>query len=88
MKNPASRKKQVTAFQKTLGDVVVLLLELKAKPGVSRPAKREIDEAVERLQEVVRSLPEIVESRDSFNVVFSAIKKAVGVWSKLFAKDG
>ena len=84
----ASRKGLVTTFQQSLGDTVVLLIELKAKPGVSRAAKREIDDVVDNLQEIICRLPELANSRESFQFVFDAIRKAIEVWRRLFAQDG
>ena len=48
MKKTVSHEKQVERFQKSLGDIIVLLLEVKNKPGITRSVKREVDDVCKR----------------------------------------
>ena len=88
MSKTATQKKLLSGFQRSLQDTVVLLVELKNKSGVTRIEEREIDDTVRKMQDIICSLPELVQSRDSFQIVFGTILKAIGVWRRLFAKDG
>ena len=77
------RKKLIGNFQKSLGDTVVLLSELKNKAGINQGNRMEIDNIVEKLQEISRELPSVI-SRDWFQKVFGVIKEAADCWGKLF----
>lgn len=84
MKVACKQKETLLSFQKSIDDTVVLLLELKAAPGLSRVLERDIELAVEELQGIVRDLPTITSCRDSFELVFGVIKRAIELVQRVF----
>lgn len=78
------KQRMLREFQKSLGDTIVFLLELKGRRGVTQGDRNEINNTVEKLQQILRDIPDIV-SDDSSKTVFGAIRKLVDLWFKLFS---
>lgn len=80
----AEERKRISDFQKSLGDAIVLLLEVKCRNGITQSDRIEIDNIVDELQMMIREIPDAV-SRSWFEKVFGVIRKAIGLWQELFS---
>jgi hypothetical protein len=79
-----SNKTLIAEFQRSLGDTVVLLLELKTKPALTRVERKAVDDLVEELQEIIREIPAIGDSSNCFQLVFTTIRRVWDFWHHLF----
>lgn len=79
----SERERAITQFQKTLGEIVVLLLEIKNASGITLSTKAEIGRCVEELQSMIRELPVITNSQSVLKMVFKTIRTIVPMWRSL-----
>lgn len=77
------RKALVGEFQKSLGDTIILLLELKNRPGVTQGDRIEIANIVEKLKGIMVDFPDVV-SRSWCEKVFGIITRADALRRGLF----
>jgi len=71
-------------LQKIIDDTVILLLELRSKPDLTRFQRAQTEEAVNKLQEISRRLPDLANKRTGRSLVFDAIRRTISVWRQLF----
>jgi len=84
LRKSEDRKVLVGEFQKSLGDTIILLLELKNRPGVTQGDRIEIDNIVEKL-EIIRINLSGIFSKSWCEKVFGIIIRADSLRRKLFS---
>ena len=82
----SDRFKHIAKYQKSLGDTIVLLLEIKNQTVTSLTTKIEIENKVEELQEIIRELPNLTSICTVRTAAFEAIYKLVGIWQRISGK--
>ena len=82
-----SYAKRISEIQMILDDTILLLAEIRAKPGISRLQKSNIDTLIGELQDASRSLPPLAKDGFSLKVVSKLVKFAIDYWKKFHSES-